>query len=92
MTLTADPTPKLGRAGAIDGRCAVIAASAGEWAEANGMVVPFPRVADNDATAQTRMDCWDAYAQTGATTRCGAARRWRRCGTDDQGRWLRGGG
>ena len=36
------------------------------WAEANGMVVLFPRMADHGATHQTLMGCWDAYAQTGA--------------------------
>ena len=36
------------------------------WAEANEMVVLFPRMAEYGTTTQTKWGCWDGYGQTGA--------------------------
>ena len=36
------------------------------WAESNGMVIMFPRMAGHGNTTQTHDGCWDAYAQSGA--------------------------
>lgn len=36
------------------------------WAESNGIVIMFPRMAQHGATTQTKSGCWDSYAQSGA--------------------------
>lgn len=44
---------------------AVMHLSFNRWAETNGIVVLWPRVANHGVIKQEAMGCWDTYAQTG---------------------------